>query len=80
MKTKKYNDMQLSSTDIVTPLQLIDIKKLENPVNNYINQKNIKHSLRGQKASVNKLNPYSSEMMITLDMDSPDEILLNDFS
>lgn len=78
MKTKKYTDMQLSATSTVTPLQVIDVKKMEGEVSDYINKNNIRHSLRGQKASINKIKPYFNEMHITLDMENPDDILLED--
>ncbi|WP_319938342.1 DUF6387 family protein [Xenorhabdus littoralis] len=82
MGRKKYSNMEMAANESVEPTKIIDMTRLKNTINDYIDKNNIKNSLRGQKASVsmivNHIYDYHNKILINLNLDYPDEILLDD--
>ncbi|UZK73195.1 DUF6387 family protein [Proteus mirabilis] len=78
IENKKYSDKQLSLKRGVSPLRLIDVKELNKLSDRYINEENIFRSLRGLKRSVSKVIDTDSTMHVKLNLEYPDEIIIED--
>lgn len=80
IKRKKYSEWQMDGAGGIEPLRLIDVVNLSKKAMQYIDENNIKRSLRGQKRSVSSTISNEGEMHINLDLSWPDEILLRDLA
>lgn len=78
IENKKYSDKQLSFKRGVSPLRLIDVKELDKLSARYINEENISRSLRGLKRSVSKVIDTDNTMHVKLNLNYPDEIIIED--
>ncbi|WP_368894718.1 DUF6387 family protein [Morganella morganii] len=78
MENKKYSEKQLSFKRGVSPLRLMDVKKLNELSDKYINEENISRSLRGLKRSVSRVIDTNHIMHVKLNLEYPDEIIVED--
>lgn len=75
---KRYSELQLHGKGGIEPLSIITVTHLHEKSQKYIEENNIKRSLRGQKRSISSVLEYGSEMYLGINLDWPDELIVKD--
>lgn len=77
---KNYSHFQLQAKGAIRPLDLITVSGLYKKSQAYIEENNIKRSLRGQKRSVTSTVDNSEYMYLGINLDWPDELIIKDLA